>query len=166
MDPNEEIAQQIGHYLQQGALSQHEFAAQHAPELEQAHREVTAMATQPPANEAATRGLSEVATGVAQSATGLAGWIWHQVEPVVKQQICSPQNYQQLKSITVDQLSAHVDDVLQPLTASITGRLPPVLKFLVPILGILRRLIANIVAAELQHAAQMGWAQYCGIPAG
>jgi hypothetical protein len=102
--------------------------------------------------------------GLGESARGIGGWVWRRVEPLVKQQICTEENYARLNSITDDQLAMHIDDILAPLVISVTDRLPALLKFLVPLLSSLRKQIAAIIAQELQRARVTGWSTYCGRP--
>ena len=102
---------------------------------------------------------------MSETASGIVGWIWRTVEPVVKQEICARERYEKLNGITIDQIAVQVDEILTPLVAAVTARLPAALKFLAPILGVLRKLIANIIATELRRAALNGWAAYCGLPA-
>ncbi|MFN8491640.1 MAG: hypothetical protein U0350_28840 [Caldilineaceae bacterium] len=155
MNTEHEIAAEVSQYLQSQPLAQADFAAQHGPELEASHRDV---AQQQPDLEPHARGLGETASGI-------TGWVWHQVEPVVKQQICSPENYETLSSITTAQLAARIDDILTPFAATVTDALPVALKLLTPLLPLLRKLIANIIAQELEQAGAAGWAAYCGLPA-
>ena len=155
MNTDQEIAAEVSQYLQSQPLSQADFAAQYGPELEAAHRDVAA---QVPESAPQTRGLGEMITNITE-------WIWRQVEPLVKQQICSAENYATLSSITPEQLSTRIDDILTPLAAAVTEGLPVALKLLAPLLPRVRKLIANIIAHELQQAGQAGWAAYCGVPA-
>ena len=155
MNTDQEIAAEVSQYLQTQPLTQADFAAQYGPELEAGHRDVAA---QVPESAAQTRGLGELITN-------LTAWIWHQVEPLVKQEICSAQNYALLSSITPEQLSTHIDDILTPLAAAVTENLPFRIKLLAPLLPRVRKLIANIIAHELQQAGQAGWSAYCGVPA-
>lgn len=155
MNTDQAIATEVSQYLQTQPLAQAAFAAQHGPELEASHRDV---AQQQP-------DLAPHARGLGETAAGITGWVWHQVEPVVKQQICSPEHYETLSSITTAQLAARIDDILTPFTASVTNALPIALKLLTPLLPLLRKLLANIIAQELEQASQAGWAAYCGLPA-
>lgn len=155
MNTDQEIAAEVSQYLQTQPLTQADFAAQHGPELEAGHRDV---APQVPADGPQTRGLGEIITNV-------TAWVWRQVEPLVKQEICSAENYALLSSITPEQLATRIDDILTPLAAAVTDALPFRLKLLTPLLPALRKLIANIIAHELQQAGQAGWAAYCSVPA-
>lgn len=155
MNTDQEIAAEVSQYLQTQPLSQADFAARHGSELEAGHREV---APQVPADGPQTRGLSEIITNV-------TAWVWRQVEPLVKQEICSAENYALLSSITPAQLATRIDDILTPLAAAVTENLPFRIKLLTPLLPALRKLIANIIAHELQQAGQAGWVAYCGVPA-
>ena len=96
---------------------------------------------------------------------GSRAGIWRTVEPVVKQEISAKERYDKLNGIPIEQIASQVDEILTPLVAAVTARLPAALKFLAPILGVLRKLIANIIATELRQAAINGWAAYCGLPA-
>jgi hypothetical protein len=117
------------------------------------------------ARSAAERELArEGARGLNQPAGGIGGWVWRKVEPLVKQQICTEENYARLNSIPTDQLAMHIDDILTPLVISVTDKLPALLKFLVPLLSSLRKQIASIIAQELQRAVTTGWSTYCGLP--
>ena len=155
MNTDQEIAAEVSQYLQTQPLTQADFAAQYGPELEADHRDAAA---QVPESLPQTRGLGEMITNITE-------WIWRQVEPLVKQQICSADNYAMLSSITPAQLSTRIDDILTPLAAAVTDSLPVALKLLAPLLPKVRKLIANIIAHELQQAGQAGWAAYCGVPA-
>lgn len=115
------------------------------------------MAQQQPDLEPHARGLGETASGI-------TGWVWYQVEPVVKQQICSPENYAKVSSITTAELAARIDDILTPFAATVTDALPVALKLLTPLLPLLHKLIANIIAQELEQAGTNDWAAYCGLP--
>lgn len=151
MNTDQEIAAEVSQYLQSQPLTQADFAAQHGAELDE-------VATQGPADGPQTRGLGEIIANVTE-------WIWGQVEPLVKQEICSAENCTLLSSITPEQLSTHIDDILTPLAAAVTENLPFRIKLLAPLLPRVRKLIANIIAHELQQAGQAGWAAYCGVPA-
>jgi hypothetical protein len=155
MNTEQEIAAEVSQYLQSQPLPQADFAVQHAPELEAAHQGV---AEQQPE-------LAPHAQGLGETAVGITGWVWRHVEPLVKQQICSPANYATLSSITTAQLATRIDDILTPLVAAVTDDLPMALKLLTPVLPMARKLIANIIAQELQQAGAAGWAAYCGLPA-
>lgn len=155
MNTDQAIAAEVSQYLQSQPLAQTDFAEQYGPELEAAHRGV---ADQLPDSGPQTRGLSEIMSNVTE-------WIWRQVEPLVKQQICSAENYALLSSITPAQLATRIDDIITPLVASVTDALPVALKVLTPLLPMVRKLIANIIAQELQQVATAGWTAYCGVPA-
>lgn len=151
MNTDQEIAVEVSQYLQTQPLTQADFTAQHGAELDE-------VASQAPTDGPQTRGLGELIANV-------TAWIWGQVEPLVKQEICSAENYTLLSSITPAQLATRIDDILTPLAAAVTDALPFRIKLLTPLLPALRKLIANIIARELQLAGQAGWAAYCGVPA-
>jgi hypothetical protein len=143
MNADQEIAAEVSHYLQSQPLAQADFAEQYGPELEATHRDV---ADQVLEGAPQTRGLGEIMSNVTE-------WIWRQVEPLVKQQICSAENYALLSSITPAQLATRIDDILTPLVAAVTDALPVALKVLTPLLPMVRKLIANIIA-QLWGAGQ------------
>jgi hypothetical protein len=134
MSAEREIAQEVGRYLQAPPLAQADAAPAAAPSPRE----------------------------VATAASGAAGWIWRQVEPRVKQRVCSQEFYTKLSGVPPDQLALRIEDILTPLVASVTASLPALLKFLVPLLPGLRRRVAKIIAQQLQQAAAAGWAAYCG----
>ncbi len=152
MNTDQAIAAEVSQYLQSQPLAQADFAAQYGPELEAIQREV---ADQMPEDEPQARGLGDAAVRFIK-------WIWPQVGLLVKQQICSDANYATLSSITTDQLAARIDDLLTPLVAAVTDALPSALNRRIS-LSMLRTLIANIIAHELQQAGKNGWAAYCGL---
>lgn len=158
MDTERDIAQEVSQYLQARPLTPDEFAAHHAGDLEEVQRGLGGAGGEELPAGAGARGLSETASGI-------AGWIWRTVEPVVKQEICAKDRYDKLNGITIEQIAAQVDEILTPLVAAVTAKLPAALRFLAPVLGVLRKLIANIIATELRQAAINGWAAYCGLPA-
>jgi hypothetical protein len=158
MDTERDIAQEVSGYLLARPLSPDEFAAHHAGDLEEVQRGLGGAADEELPEDAGARGVS-------QTASGIAGWIWRTVEPVVKQEICAKERYDKLNGIPIEQIAGQVDEILTPLVAAVTAKLPAALKFLAPILGVLRKLIANIIATELRQAALNRWAAYCGLPA-